>query len=255
MPHRTLPDRIRGQRAGPDSAVVTVDGEYYGTSPSQGSALPRSDHAAGWRQRFRPTSRGSSAAPRGQSLVEFGLILPLLFIFLLGVADFGRVFADGIGLEAATRNTSEAAAQEYLQLCRQYVATDPLCTSGLQPADYGALHTLALSLGCREAQRLTNRQAPGGTCTNPRIAVCVHDDVQGDSTRCGQEAPAPGGPCYEMDAAWSAADTGPVDASGHRRPYVEVRMCYRFDPLFSIALGNWGTVWLQKANLFVVTNY
>jgi hypothetical protein len=39
------------------------------------------------------------------------------------------------------------------------------------------------------------------------------------------------------------------------RPYVEVRMCYRFDPLFSFALGSWGSVWMQKANYFVVTNY
>jgi hypothetical protein len=32
-------------------------------------------------------------------------------------------------------------------------------------------------------------------------------------------------------------------------------MCYRFDPLFSFAMGGWGTIWLQRENNFVVTNY
>jgi hypothetical protein len=190
---------------------------------------------------------------RGQGLVEFGLVLPLLLVFLLGVADFGRVFADGIALEAAARNSAEAAAQEYLQLCAKYVDVDTsgTCALGLQPTDYDTLHALALEVGCRESQRMTNRVAPGGNCTNPIIAVCIHDDVQGDASNCGQEAPVPGGSCDEMDTAWSSTRFGPLDG----RPYAEVRMCYQFDPLFSFAIANFGTVWLQKANSFAVTNY
>ena len=49
-------------------------------------------------------------SPRGQSLVEFALVLPMLLVLLLGIADFGRVFAAGIILEAASRNGAEAAA-------------------------------------------------------------------------------------------------------------------------------------------------
>jgi hypothetical protein len=95
-----------------------------------------------------------------------------------------------------------------------------------------------------------------GNCTMPITAVCVHDTAGGDAS-CGQEAPAPGGPCSEMDDAWSPARTSPTEATDPfgGRPYVEVRMCYRFDPLFSFALGNWGSIWMQKANYFVVTNY
>jgi len=56
-----------------------------------------------------------------------------------------------------------------------------------------------------------------------------------------------------MADPWSSVQqTGPA---GTDRPYVEVRVCYRFDPLFSFAFGNFGTVWLQKANTFAVTNY
>ncbi|HEU4863568.1 MAG TPA: TadE/TadG family type IV pilus assembly protein, partial [Candidatus Limnocylindria bacterium] len=55
---------------------------------------------------------------RGQTLVEFALTLPMLLVLLLGVADFGRVFASGITTEALARNAAEAASQEYLQVRR-----------------------------------------------------------------------------------------------------------------------------------------
>lgn len=193
-----------------------------------------------------------SRDPRGQGLVEFALVLPLLLIFLLGVADFGRVFADGIGLEAAGRDAAEAAAQEYLQDCSKYSPGD--CSSGLLPADYSALHALAQDVGCREAERMTNRQVSGGNCTNPIIAVCVHDDLALDSG-CGQEGLSANVPanCSQMNvaASWSAARAGPVQG----RPYVEVRTCYLFNPLIALTQSWWGSVWLQRHNDFAVTNY
>jgi hypothetical protein len=175
-------------------------------------------------------------------------VLPLLLVFLLGVADFGRVFADGIALEAATRNSAEAAAQEYMQLCSQYPGSD--CGLLVQ-GDYDSLHALALEVGCREADRLTNVQETAGNCTNPLIAVCVHDDNTGDATSCGQEALAAPAECSHMSDAWSAVRAGPVDG----RPYVEVRMCYLFEPLIPLTKDWWGSVRLQKENNFAVTNY
>ena len=85
------------------------------------------------------------------------------------------------------------------------------------------------------------------------IAVCIHDDHDpggGDMT-CGSEAPPAGGPCYGMDDPWSAARAGPAGG----RPYVEVRMCSRFDPLIDVAQVGFGSVWLQKSNDFAVSNY
>jgi hypothetical protein len=202
---------------------------------------------------FAPRRRGASQSrdSRGQALVEFGLVLPLLMIFLLGVADFGRIFAAGITEEAAVRDGAEAGAQDWQQLCQKY--TWP-CSTGLQtPADYAAVHSFAREVACREAQKMPGRVLNGlGQCTMPIIAVCVHDDHApggGDMT-CGAEAPPPGGPCSHMDLPWNPAKSATTD-----RPYVEVRMCYRFDPLFTFALGGWGSIWLQKTNNFVVTNY
>jgi len=50
----------------------------------------------------------------GQSLVEFALVVPILLVLFLAVADFGRVFAASIAVEAATRDAAEATANQYL---------------------------------------------------------------------------------------------------------------------------------------------
>jgi hypothetical protein len=183
---------------------------------------------------------------RGQSLVEFALILPLLLVILLGIADLGRVFQSAITTEAAVRDSAEAAAQEYLQIDR----TTP--APGLDSAGYGALHTRALDVACREAERLPERVTSGSACVMPVIAVCVHDDTAGDPG-CGAEASGAPAECTEMAGAWNPARA--VPSAGPGLPYVEVRMCYRFDPLITVPLGDWGTIWLQKSNIFTIATY
>jgi hypothetical protein len=212
------------------------------------------------RSLIRPRRRWGARSARGQGLVEFGLVLPLLLVFLLGVADFGRVFSDGIALEAATRNSAEAATQEYLQLCSKYGGDCGLLT---QP-DYDGLHDLALDVGCRETERLTNRDEPPyvGDCTaSPNlpfwIATCIHDDsLPGDANSCGQdELPTGNVPvgCRAINdlSSWTSVRAGPTEG----RPYVEVRMCYHFDPLIPLTETWWGSIWLQRENNFAVTNY
>ena len=55
---------------------------------------------------------------RGQSFVEFALVLPLLLVLLLGIADFARVFQAGIVLEASSRNAAEVADREVAERAR-----------------------------------------------------------------------------------------------------------------------------------------
>ena len=97
-------------------------------------------------------------SPRGQSLVEFALVLPLLLVLLLGIADFGRVFAAGITLEAASRNGAEAAALERLR-------SQP--TSPGDPDYYQRLHDIAAEVACNEAGRLPN------TTFDPADSTCA----------------------------------------------------------------------------------
>jgi TadE-like protein len=196
-----------------------------------------------------------SAAPRGQSLVEFALVLPMLLVLLLGIADFGRVMSQGIVLEAAVRNGAEAAAQELVQLERNKPA-------GLGADDYARLHEIALEAVCEEAGVLPNQAASGDICSIPYVAVCVHDDAQGDIANCGGEATSAPSECTVMDETpWNPEAT--QASTAQPLSYVEVRGCYRFTTLFdltdldlpfgwSLSLGE---VWLQRDRAFVAGNY
>jgi len=91
--------------------------------------------------------------PRGQSLVEFALILPLL-LTLLGVgADMARIYQSWITLEAATRDAAEYAAM--------YAATAPDATLQAQ------------RVICEETQHLAGFVSPGApaACTSPSVTV------------------------------------------------------------------------------------
>ena len=99
----------------------------------------------------QPSHTGSR---RGQSFVEFALVLPLLIVLLLGIADFARIFQAGIVLEASSRNAAEVAAIERLR-------NEP-GTAG-DPAYYAALHVIAADQACAESRRLpTFDPDPGG---------------------------------------------------------------------------------------------
>jgi hypothetical protein len=188
-------------------------------------------------------TRVNGRSERGQSLVEFGLILPLLLVLLLGIADLGRIFTSAITLEASVRNSAEAAAQEYVQIDSITPAV------GLDAAGYQQLHDLALEVACREAERLPDPVIAGSPCSKAFIAVCVHDDPAADAG-CGSEAAGAPAQCSEMSSpGWSPTRLGPD------LPYVEVRMCYAFGMITTFGIQEWGTIWLQKINFFTVPNY
>lgn len=202
-----------------------------------------------------PQPEGSAVrSHRGQSFVEFALVLPMLLVILLGVADFGRVFHAGIVTEAAARNGAEAAAQEYLQQKRG--------PGTLTDTDYARIHAVALESICGEADRLPNRALSGGSCTMPAAAVCIHDDDAElpnyvANGWCGRASSGTPGECSQISAPWAP---GKPSAA---LPYVEVRVCYEFTTLFNLQdlqlpLANGlslGNIWLQKDRAFAVADY
>ncbi len=202
---------------------------------------------------------------RGQSLVEFALLLPLLLIIALGVTDFGRVFQAGIVMESATRAAAEAGAVEYL---RQV-------STGNEP-DYNIIQERAAQVACEEA-KLENVDtvavpphadhylaSPRTHCHQwPIIRVCVHDLAAGH-VNCGQpasvgDASVPG-QCAETDGGWNPASSlvvQPTDANPlPRQAYLEVRTCYRFTTLYPVNdFLPIGEVFLQRQAIFTVADY
>lgn len=179
-------------------------------------------------------------------MTEFALILPILLILLLGVADLGRLFAAGIVVQAASRDAAEAAAQEYVQLAQS------------SSVNYTELHATAQRVACDEAQQLAGVTSD---CTNSpfAVAVCIHDQgyVIGGTSQPGDPncgAVAAGSPptaCTQLQpgAGWNSA----LDSTG--LPYVDVRLCYRFDMLTQAPLLHVGPIWLQQSSNFVAAVY
>lgn len=196
--------------------------------------------------RFRTRTSGST---RGQSLVEFGLVLPIMLMLFIGIADLGRVFAVGVVTEAATRDAAEVAAMAYL--------SDPPGTTGLdQPvsgassAEYVALHSMAAAAVCQEMQALPNTAGTGANCTGmPFIRVCVHD---GADTECASEA-------FGASVRAECPETGAVisnsQASGYPQRWVEVRVCYQFTPILEAPIIKFGEIWVERTRSFVIPCY
>ena len=63
-------------------------------------------HQRGWEQTFKRLVREG----RGQSLIEFALVLPVLTILVLGIIDFGMGLRSYISLTNATREGARFAA-------------------------------------------------------------------------------------------------------------------------------------------------
>jgi TadE-like protein len=191
--------------------------------------------------------------PRGQSLVEFALLLPLLLVILLGVADFGRVLQAGIVMESVSGAAAEAGAVEYLREVTGKVPT--------YSPDYSRIRQVAAEIACREASRLPNSDPD---CTEwPIIRVCVHDDAAGDPD-CGGAGLVGAGAipeqCPALDDPWSAAnDLEVLETDANPEPrgaYVEVRTCYRFTTILPINdFLPIGEVFLQRQAVFTVADY
>jgi hypothetical protein len=202
---------------------------------------------------------GRRRSSAGQSLAEFALVIPILLVVFVAIADFGRIFAAGVDLEAATRDAAEATANEYLANPPGDPALTPaerlqVAAPGSDPTYYDRLHTYAAGVVCAELRGLpnTNYDSVNNNCPDmPLVIVCVHD---GADAGCGIPAQAGGagipGNCGDF--------TPPADTSqqGTLERWVEVRTCYKFTALLSnMPLFPFSDIWMQRKRNFTIPCY
>ncbi len=112
----------------------------------------------------RPHAPSPVSPERGQSLVEFALIVPLMLFLVVAIGDFGRLYASAVAIESAAREAADYGA---------------FLGGGRWDETDGA--TIALNVAemnrraCTAASGLTDYEEPGGTanhatCTNPSFA-------------------------------------------------------------------------------------
>ena len=121
------------------------------------------------------------APQRGQSIVEFTLVLPVMLMLLLGIVDVARIYTTMLSVESAAREAADYGTT--LGAGRWASPT---------PAD----QTIAemQRRACVAASNLTDYHDPDndlttGNCTNPAFTFCVISSAGGP---CGALDPSAG---------------------------------------------------------------
>lgn len=116
---------------------------------------PHREHAAEdavrsrtwWRRRLRSADRRRE---RGQAVVEFALILPLMILLVLIAIDFGRLFYTYVGMTNAAREGAAYGSQHASCLVPSdgVVCADPANITYVTRQEAGGDPTLAVSKAC-----------------------------------------------------------------------------------------------------------
>jgi hypothetical protein len=197
----------------------------------------------------RASRRSAARRSSGQSLAEFALVAPILVMLVVLVADFGRVFAASLSIEAAARDAAET-------MTNQYLANPPGPLNAPAPAGastyYAPLHRAATTTVCAETQDLANTAFDSATqsCPGmPLIQVCLHD---GQDTNCGTETQ---GASVPTECTGMTPPPNPANGGAGAPRWAEVRVCYEFTPVLNLPLLSFGPIWLQRTRTFVVPCY
>lgn len=126
------------------------------------------------------TARARLAIPRarsdrGQSVVEFALVLPIMLVLLLAVLDFSRIYTTMTAVESAAREAAD------------YGTT--LGAEKWQPGSPAAATVAEMvKRACTAASDLPDYRDgdtdPANGCSSPDVDICL--------------SPTAGGPCYHV---------------------------------------------------------
>lgn len=170
---------------------------------------------------------------RGQSVVEFALVLPLMLVVLLAILDFARIYTTMLSVESAAR---EAADYGTTLGAGKWQAGLPM------EATVAEMTTRA----CVAAGNLPDYRDPDGDpgngCENPVFAYCLTTSVDGE--------------CLPMDPA--AGCENPTRADPCTVTVTLTHQFQLFAPLnievLGVRIGLPSTISFQRDSTFAVTD-
>lgn len=95
---------------------------------------------------------------RGQSVVEFAMVLPLMLVLLLAVADFARIYTTMLTVESAARE-----AADYGTFGAERWRTDTYLITEAEME----------RRACVASRNLPEYEGPDGDCANPSLDYCL----------------------------------------------------------------------------------
>jgi Flp pilus assembly protein TadG len=127
----------------------------------------------------RPIAR--AGLTRGQSLVEFALVLPIILILVMAIVDFARLYTTMLTVESAAREAADYGAFHWYNW--QSTESTNLTASEMRRR------------ACVAARNLPDYAESGGTCTNPAFAYSVDPPPSGPTIDCSVEPSPSDDPC------------------------------------------------------------
>ena len=133
----------------------------------------------------------------GAAALEFALIMPVLFLLLFGIIDYGLLFFDSIGLrQGAREGARQAVVQKYGSGCSGAANAKIVCTTKA---------ATELTLGSPAVKVV----APGGWAQGKQLIVCVQTK---ESSLTGF-VPFPAGGILRTKTTMSIEEAGTVIAA------------------------------------------
>ncbi len=147
--------------------AVTVDPDAPGL-PVRGDHNHHDDRTVIAMRFGRPSHRASE---RGQSLVEFALVLPMFAILLFGIIDFGRFVFTANSMNNGAREAARFASVANRPAECASLSRGACATAIAQSHAWGVPgSSVTVTVTCE-------RYSAGGTKSNPGIANCRTDDL------------------------------------------------------------------------------
>ena len=177
-------------------------------------------------------ARKRSRNERGQSVVEFALVLPVLVFLMVGIIDLARVYTTMLSVESAARE-----AADYGSFGSQKWAAAPAYTN---------TETEMRRRACVASSDLTDYVGPDTACTNPSFSYDLSQDK---------------GVTW-VNYATTATSVSPC-ANATREPpcWVRVTLTYQFNLLvplnfeaFGVRYGIPNSLTFTRTSIFPITD-
>jgi Flp pilus assembly protein TadG len=118
--------------------------------------------------RFPSRDRPRRHRPRGQSVVEFALVVPLLLLVLIAIADFGRFYTSAVAVESAAREAADFGAFD----ASNWTSTNAATTAALME------QRACVAAAGSHLEGYASSDPANNTCTNPAFACTLEAGVQ-----------------------------------------------------------------------------
>jgi len=106
--------------------------------------------------------------PRGQSVVEFALVVPLLLLVLIAIADFGRFYTSAVAVESAAREAADFGAFD----ASNWTPANASTTTGLMQ------QRACVAAAGSHLEGYQSSDPNNNTCTNPTFACTLELGAQ-----------------------------------------------------------------------------